>query len=70
VSRDGSGNLVITFIGAPNTTYDVTKSPDLVAPFGPLTTPLTATTDGSGVGQAVVPAAETSDPKEFYRIED
>ena len=70
VTRDGSGNIIIDFTGAPNTTYDVTKSPDLTTPFGPLTTPLTATTNAGGIGQATVPAAEASEAREFYRIED
>jgi hypothetical protein len=70
VSRDGGGNIVIDFTGAANTTYDVTRSPDLSTPFGPLTEPLTATTNGAGVGQAIVPATEASESTEFYRIED
>jgi hypothetical protein len=69
VSRDGSGNFIIDFTGEPDTTYNVTKSPDLTTPFGPLTIPLTATTDGAGVGQATVPSAEASETREFYRIE-
>lgn len=70
VTRDGSGNFIIDFTGAPNTIYDVTKSPDLTTPFGPLTIPLTATTNVGGIGQATVPASEASESKEFYRIED
>ncbi len=69
VTRDGSGNFIIDFTGEPNTTYNVTKSPDLTTPFGPLTTPLTATTNGAGVGQATVPSSEASETREFYRIE-
>jgi hypothetical protein len=69
VSRTPSG-IVINFTGAPNTVYDVTKSPNLSTPFGPLTIPLTATTNASGIGQATVPASEASEVKEFYRIED
>ena len=48
----------------------MTKSPDLVAPFVPLDPALTATTNSLGVGQATIPAAEASEAKEFYRIED
>lgn len=70
VSRDASNNFIINFKGAASTTYDVTKSPDLVTPFGPLTTPLTTTTDAAGVGQAIIPATETTDAREFYRIEE
>lgn len=70
VSRDGLGNLVIDFTGLPETTYNVTKSPDLTTAFEALTTPLTATTNVAGVGQAIVPAEETSETREFYRIED
>jgi hypothetical protein len=69
VTRDGSGNFIIDFTGEPNTTYKVTKSPDLTTPFGPLTTPLTATTDGTGLGQATVPSTEASETREFYRVE-
>jgi hypothetical protein len=70
VSRNGLGEIVINFTGALNTTYKVTKSPDLVTSFGPLTIPLTALTDPAGIGQAIVPATETTESKEFYRIEE
>mgnify|MGYP000353078413 FL=1 len=69
VSRDALGNIIINFVGAPSTTYKVTKSADLSVPFGPLGTPLSAMTNASGVGQATVPASEASETKEFYRIE-
>ena len=69
VSRDALGNIVINFVGAPSTTYKVTKSADLIVPFGPLGTPLSAMTNASGVGQVTVPASEASETKEFYRIE-
>jgi hypothetical protein len=70
VTRDPAGNLVIDFVGGPNRTYQVKKSPDLATTFGPLTLPLTATTNAGGVGQAIVPASEASEPREFYRIEE
>ncbi len=70
VTRDTAGNIILDFIGEPDTAYQVTKSPDLVTPFGPLTEPLTATTNAAGVGQAIVPASEASEASEFYRIED
>lgn len=66
---NNSGEFVIQFKGAPNTTYQVMKSSNLVTPFGPLTIPLTATTDASGVGQATIPSSEASEPSEFYRIQ-
>ena len=69
VSRDALGNIVINFVGASSTTYKVTKSADLIWPFSPLGTPLSAMTNASGVGQAIVPASEASEAKEFYRIE-
>ena len=69
-SRDASSNFIINYKGAASTTYNVTKSPDLVTPFGPLTTPLTTTTDAAGVGQAIIPATETAEAREFYRIEE
>lgn len=68
VVRNSSG-FVIDFIGAASTTYKVTKSPNLITPFGPLTIPLTATTNSVGVGQAIVPPSEASEPSEFYRME-
>ncbi|MCW1887296.1 hypothetical protein OKA04_21340 [Luteolibacter flavescens] len=70
VQRDLQGNVVIDFVGSPNTTYRVTKSPDLATFFGELTTPMTTVTNASGVGEAIVPASEASEEKEFYRIED
>ncbi|MCW1887298.1 thrombospondin type 3 repeat-containing protein [Luteolibacter flavescens] len=70
VRKDAEGNVVIDFTGSSSTTYRVTRSPDLATPFGPLALPLTATTNSAGVGQAIVPASEASEDKEFYRIED
>lgn len=70
VSRLPSGAVIIDFIGSPVTDYKVTKSPDLVVPFGPLTSALTVTTNAAGVGKATVPATEASEAKEFYRIEE
>jgi hypothetical protein len=70
VNRDASGNIIIDFTGTPDTTYAVTKSPDLSTPFGPLTEPMTATTNAGGIGQAIVPSTEASEPSEFYRIEE
>ncbi len=67
---DGAGNFIIDFQGAPNRTYTVTKSPDLATPFGPLDIPLPVSTNVAGIGQAVIPASEASEPSEFYRIED
>lgn len=69
-SRDAAHNLVIDFTGLPDTTYNVTKSPDLVTPFGSLTAPLTATTSPIGIGRATVPASEATETKEFYRLEN
>lgn len=70
VSRTPAGDIVINFTGAADTQYDVTKSPDLTSAFGPLATPLTATTNSSGIGQVQIPASEASETKEFYRIEE
>jgi hypothetical protein len=70
VSRNGAGELVLDYTGDPDTEYEVTKSSDLAGEFTPLDSPLTVTTDGSGQGQVILPAAETSDAKEFYRIEE
>lgn len=66
---NNSGEFVINFKGASSTTYQVMKSSNLVTPFGPLTIPLTATTDAGGVGQAIIPSSEASEPSEFYRIQ-
>lgn len=70
VSRDPSGSVTIHFSGAASTAYRVTKSSNLSTSFVPLTTPLSITTNASGTGQAVIPASEASEAKEFYRIED
>lgn len=70
INRDASNNFIINYKGAASTTYNVTKSPDLSTPFGPLTIPLTTTTDAAGVGQAIIPSTETTEAKEFYRIEE
>lgn len=65
-----SGQFVLAFKGRPETTYQITKSTTLEGPFLPLDLPLAATTDANGDGQAVIPANEASDAKEFYRIEE
>ncbi|WP_193214273.1 LamG domain-containing protein [Luteolibacter marinus] len=70
VAFDGSHNLVIDFLGKAITSYDVTKSPDLTTPFGPLTVPQSVMTDISGAGQATIPASEASEAREFYRLEE
>ena len=70
VTRTPGGDIVINFTGAAATQYDVTKSADLTTAFGPLATPLTATTNSSGIGQVQIPASEASEAQEFYRIED
>ena len=69
VARSAAGEIVIDFKGAPDTFYKVTKSPDLASPFVPLTAPLSVLTDGTGAGQAIVPASEASEAREFYRME-
>lgn len=64
------GNYVIQFTGAPNTTYRVTKSTTLgAASFGAMAPAVTATTNGSGIGTATIPAANASGPRGFYRLE-
>ncbi len=68
VSRNNSGEIIIDFTGAPETTYDVTKSLDLATPFAQLIPAFTVTTNIAGVGQAIVPTV-TSEPKAFFRIE-
>ena len=70
VSRNGSGQIVIDFLGLPSVGYNVTKSSDLQSAFVPLSTPLSITTDAGGVGQAIIPTSESSETSEFYRIED
>jgi hypothetical protein len=59
------------FQGDKNATYEVMKSPDLsTGSFAPLATPLTVTTNGVGIGQAIVPASETTPPSTFFRLEE
>ncbi len=70
VTRNPAGSVTISFQGDASTTYQVTKSADIKSGFVPLTIPLSVTTDASGVGQAVVPASEASEAKEFYRIQN
>lgn len=67
---DGSGDFILDFEGFPSTSeiYQVIGSTDLTS-FSPLTTELVATTDGSGAGQAVIPASEVG-PVQFFRIDD
>ncbi|MES2659064.1 MAG: LamG-like jellyroll fold domain-containing protein [Verrucomicrobiota bacterium] len=62
------GDYVIHFTGNPNTTYRVTKSETLPG-FAEMVPPVTATTNGSGVGIATVPASQAAGPQGFYRLE-
>lgn len=69
VSRNGSGDLIVDFLGDASTTYNVIKSLDSLGAFGPLAAPLSPTTDGSGVGQVTIPVSEFSGAsKAFVRI--
>ncbi len=70
VNREPSGEVLIDFTGLPDTTYKLTKSPDLIAPFAPLAEPVTATTNSIGAGLVTVPAAQATETKAFYRIEE
>lgn len=70
ITRDPSGDVLIDFTGMPDTTYKVTKSPDLMAPFSPLAEPITVTTNAGGIGLVTVPASEATGTKAFYRIEE
>lgn len=64
------GRFAIGFQAKPLTTYNVTKSSNLVGDFAPLDVPLSVTTDVNGEGQVIIPSPEFSDLKEFYRIEE
>ena len=66
----GAGQFVIAFKGFPQATYQITKSADLNGPFVPLDIPLSVNTDINGDGQAIIPASEASEAKEFYRVEE
>ena len=64
---DVDGNLIIDFIGTPNTIHGVEFSPDLGIPFAAITD-LTGTTDRFGDGTIFVSTAEIMTPKGFFRI--
>lgn len=64
------GRYAIGFQGKPQTTYQVAKSSDLIGDFLPLDPPLAITTDVEGNGQAIIPAIQTTAPREFYRLEE
>ncbi|MDF1713172.1 MAG: hypothetical protein P1U90_13090 [Akkermansiaceae bacterium] len=64
------GRFAIAFKGKPQTRYQVTKSANLIGNFLALEPALSVTTDVAGEGQAIIPASETTDLKEFYRIEE
>jgi hypothetical protein len=64
------GRFAIAFKGKPQTTYEVTKSSTLIGAFLPLNPTVSVTTDVNGDGQAIIPSIETTDLKEFYRIEE
>ncbi|MCW1922780.1 LamG domain-containing protein [Luteolibacter arcticus] len=62
------GDYTIHFTGNANTTFRVTKSTNLEG-FTEMAPPVTAATDGSGVGTAIVPAAQAAGTAGFYRLE-
>ena len=66
---NGSGDFVIDFTGPANTTVQVQKSLDLSG-FPTVITAQNApvTTDGSGVGQAIIDAADAAEPSAFFRL--
>lgn len=69
VSFATGGDYTIHFSGAANTLYRVTKSTSLGG-FAEMVPPVTATTNGSGVGTATVPAAQAAERHGFYRLEN
>lgn len=71
VSVNSNGEFVIDFTGPANNTFTVRKSQDLQDGFVETAATVTAvTTDASGIGQAIITAAEASEPTEFYRLEN
>ena len=64
---DVAGNLIIDFIGTPDTTHGVEFSPDFGSPFAAITG-LTTTTDRFGDGTIIVSTEEMTTPKGFFRI--
>ena len=67
-SYAGPGNdFIIDFKGAADTTYTVESSADLQDDFIPIAG-LTASTNESGEGTAIVPAAEVGSGRNFLRI--
>lgn len=70
VSFVPGGDYTIHFTGAPNTAYRVTKSNATLGSFTDMAPPVTATTDGGGIGTATVPAAQAAGPQGFYRLEN
>ncbi len=70
VGINGAGQFVINFLSTPSAQFEVTKSLTLkAASFVPLSPPLIVTTDSNGIGLAVVPAAQKTEPEAFFRVE-
>ncbi|MCH7225428.1 carboxypeptidase-like regulatory domain-containing protein [Haloferula sp. A504] len=73
MSWDIDDDLIIDFTGPPNSTFEVRKSLDLlVSPFPTTITAQNApvTTDGSGVGQAIIDAADASGARGFFQLSE
>jgi len=70
ISSNGSSDLIIDFTGTANTTYGVRKTLDLCEASFSIITAQNApvTTDGSGMGQAIINAADASGAIGFFRI--
>lgn len=66
---NASNEFVIDFVGAPSSNYEVKKSTALSG-FNSLTVPLIESTDAGGIGQAIVPAGEMGEAKQFFLLED
>jgi predicted esterase len=71
VSWDEVGDFIIDFTGPPNSSFEVRKSLDMkLSPFPTAVTPRNApvTTNGAGVGRAVIHAADAAGPAGFFQI--
>jgi predicted esterase len=70
-SFDGNGDFIIDFTGPANSTFEVRKGPDpSISPLPISIIPKNApvTTNESGVGHAVIDAADASEAKAFFQL--
>lgn len=68
--KQNSGDFLMLVKGLPSRTYKLSKSLTLSGDWAPLDPPVTVTLDEDGEGLATIPAAQATEEKAFFRLEE